>query len=221
MALRIWGVTLVIGFGYWLGALARSGIAFEALADLPLTVLIPWKGACTAGLALSVYLSGQDGTRRLLALALAISAVADMILATRAMVPAGVLFSISHLIALAVFWRNRAQPVAGARLACAIAIPVTSFGLSLLAIHGSNVPLFFALYPLLSGVMAAAAVLSRFPLWLCGLGAAVFICSDVLVLAWLGVLQRDPSFGYLTWLTYFGGYAMVARGAALGPRKSH
>ncbi len=216
LSLRLWSFTVLLGGAYWLGAFARSGIAFHALAELPLAVTIPWKGACTLGLALSVYVSGQDQARRWLALALTISAVADMVLPTGAMVASGILFLISHVMAITVFWRNRAAQLSGLRAGIAIAIPLASFGLSLLAIRGTEEPFFFALYPLLSGIMAATAVISRFPLWLCGLGATVFICSDVLVVAWVGVLERDPWYGFLTWLSYFAGYAMLARGAAIG-----
>lgn len=211
----IWVLTCLLGAAYWLGALARSGIAFPALAHLPASVLIPWKGACTLGLALSLAAASKARPIRLLAFALLISAVADMVLATKAMVAAGLLFSVSHLIAIRVFWRNRADPITPQWRAVAVAVPMASFGLSLAAIHGTNVPLYFALYPLLSGIMAATALLSRFPRWLCGLGATIFICSDVLVLAWLGVLARDPGFGFLTWLSYFTGYALLARGAAI------
>lgn len=213
----IWALTCTLGLGYWLSALARSGIAFPPLANLPASVLIPWKGACTLGLALSLVAASRARPIRLLALALAISAVADMVLVTKAMVAAGLLFSVSHLIAITVFWRNRAKPITPLRRAVAVAVPLVSFGLSLAAIHSTNVPLVFAFYPLLSGIMAATAILSRFPLWLSGLGAVIFICSDVLVLAWLGMLAGDPGFGFLTWLSYFVGYAMLARGAAIAP----
>lgn len=210
----IWIATCLIGFGYWLGALARSGIVFDALADLPTYVLVPWKGACTAGLALSVAVASRGPAANRLALALAISAVADMLLAAGQLIVCGVLFSISHLIAISVFWSHRDRSAASVRRAAATMVPVASFALSWLAIRGTELPFYFALYPLLSGIMAASAIVSRFPVWLCGLGAVVFICSDVLVVAWLGVLARDPSFGFLTWLTYFVGYAMLARGAA-------
>jgi hypothetical protein len=211
----IWVFTCILGFGYWLGAFGRSGIAFLNLADIPPFVLIPWKGICTLGLALSVAVASKARPIRLLALALAISAIADMVLAIKAMVASGLLFSVSHVIAIMVFWRNRAELITPLRRAIAVSVPLISCGLSVAAIYGTDVPLVFALYPLLSGLMAATAILSRFPLWLCGLGAVIFICSDVLVVAWLGVLARDPWYGFLTWLSYFTGYALLARGAAM------
>ena len=211
----IWWGTVVLGFAYWLGALARSGIAFHGLADLPLALLVPWKGACTLGLAVSVALASQRKPTRLFALALMISAVADMLLPIGALVLSGLLFSISHLIAIIVFWRNRAGSVSALRRIVAFAVPVLTSGLSLLALYGTGQPMIFVLYPFLSGIMATTAILSRFPIWLSGLGAAIFVCSDVLVLAWMGVWERDNSFNFLAWLTYFGGYALLARGAML------
>lgn len=212
-SIAIWAATCVVGFGYWLGALARSGIAFHSLADLPALILVPWKGACTLGLALSVAAARQGRAGSIVAGALTISAIADMLLAAGSMIASGVLFSLSHLIAISVFWQRRDRSASLVRRVAAGMVPVTSFALSLLAIRGTGLPIYFALYPLLSGIMAATAIVSRFPVWLCGLGAVIFICSDVLVVAWLGVLGRDPSLGFLTWLTYFAGYAMIARGA--------
>ncbi len=212
---QIWLATVALGFAYWLGALARSGIAFHGLAELPLAMLIPWKGACTFGLAISIAVAARGRATQYLVIALAISAVADMLLPLRLMIPAGLLFSVSHTIAIAVFWRNRATDMSPVRRAFAIALPFLTFGLSVAALYGTDQPMFFALYPLLSGVMAASAIMSRFPIWWCGLGAVIFICSDVLVLAYLGVFEQDNRLNFLTWLTYFSGYALLARGAVI------
>lgn len=214
-SLVVWLATIALGFGYWLGALGRSGVAFQDLAGLSDAVLVPWKGACTLGLALSLALAGRGVPLRLLAFALTISAVADMLLSTGAMVLSGGLFSVSHVIVIAVFWRNRASDLSITRRVVALAVPVLAFSLSVLALYGTGQPMVFAIYPLLSGIMATAAILSRYPVWLCGLGAATFVCSDVLVLAWMGVFERDNSLNYLTWLSYFGGYALLVRGALL------
>lgn len=214
---QIWLVTIALGFAYWLGALARSGIAFHGLADLPLAVLIPWKGACTLGLAISIAVAARGRATQHLALALGISAIADMLLPLRLMVPAGLLFSVSHVIAIVVFWRNRASDVSPMRRTFAFALPFVACGLSVAAIYGTGLPMVFALYPLLSGIMAASAIMSRFPVWWCGLGAVIFICSDVLVLAYLGIFEQDDRLNFLTWLTYFSGYALLARGAVIVP----
>jgi len=66
-----------------------------------------------------------------------------------------------------------------------------------------------ALYGAVEAVMACAALLSRFPRTLTGLGAAFFVISDLLLFARLGPLAGRGWASVGVWGLYFAGQAMV------------
>lgn len=212
----LWTAAVLVGLVYWLGALARSGIAFEELTTIPKPFIVATKGTFSLLLALSVLAASRGGASRLIALALAVSAVGDMLLVTVGSVAGGAAFALAHVIAGGAYAAHRDTTARTPRWLAAAAVPLIAVALSWLVLRGTDQPPAMALFPLISGGMAALAILSRFPLWLSGLGAAIFVISDVLFLADLGILHRSGALGYLTWASYAVGYAMVAVGAARG-----
>ena len=60
--------------------------------------------------------------------------------------------------------------------------------------------------------MFGTAVTSRFPGARVGLGAALFVFSDLLIFAQMGPLAASPLPGLLIWPVYFGGQALIAWG---------
>ncbi len=218
LAMRIWIFAIVLGFGYWLGSLACSGVALHELAALPKPLVVGWKGASVLALALSALAGRNSGAALGIALALAVSAVADMLLVSVGIIAGGAMFIIAHAIATAAYLSIRDQTAGTVRKLAALAVPVCAVATSFLALQSSEKPLVLALYPIASGVMAGSAILSRFPLLLSGLGATIFVASDVLFLADIGILHGSGRLGFLTWTTYFAGYALVALGAVSSPK---
>ncbi len=60
--------------------------------------------------------------------------------------------------------------------------------------------------------MAASAGASRFPRYRVGIGALMFLGSDLLIFARMGPLPGSPLPGLLIWPLYFGGQALIAWG---------
>lgn len=212
-ALRIWWIAAAIGAIYMLGALARSGVALAPLAELPKWLVVAMKGCFSLCLALSVFLARNGRPSQYIAAALAISAIADVLLVTVGLVPSALGFAIAHSLAIAAYASTRDFESSLAWVIGATAIPIVAVALSCWALAAGGHSIGIGFFPIISGTMAAFAVLSRFPRHLNGLGALIFVGSDVLVLADIGVLQRSGEFGWLTWACYAGGYALVARGA--------
>lgn len=210
----IWLIAICVGVLYWLGSLARSGIALEELAALPKPLVVGIKGLFSLLLALSVFLARRSVASSIIAVALAVSAVGDMLLVTVGSVAGGIVFAAAHVVAGYAYAMNRCAKNSSPRWIAAVAVPVLAVAASYLVLRSSDQPALMALYPAISGTMAGLAILSRFPLRLSGLGAAIFVVSDVLFLADLGILNGSGKLGFLTWATYAIGYAMVARGAA-------
>lgn len=209
----IWLVAVVLGFAYFLTALGRSGVMFEQLALIPKPIIVAWKGAFTFVLAASVYMASMNRSARLISAALAISAVADMLLVTVGIVAGGVGFAIAHALAILGYVGYRSPRLSPARSTIAVAFPLLVTLGTCALLWSADKPWAIGMFVLLSSSMAASALLSRFPLWLSGLGAMVFVLSDALFFADLAVFGGSGKLGWLTWACFATGYALVARGA--------
>ena len=69
-----------------------------------------------------------------------------------------------------------------------------------------------ALYALGLAAMAAFAWLSRFPRYRVGIGALMFVVSDLLIFARSGPLEGQAWVGYGVWILYFGGQLLIVLG---------
>lgn len=227
-ARNLWLLGLVLGTGYWFGAAARSGLAFTFLADLPGALVVSWKCAATGALVLSTYLATRGTRLQRLAVTFALIWFADLLLAVGQAIASGVVFTAAHLVAASAFAklalrqqaRGPAFVLAGVVLALALASLVTVWQLG-----GS--PL-FAIFPMFSAIATALAARSTLPLALVALGYAIFFLSDAVVVVDMTAATGGRSWGWLSWLTYFGGLTLLARGLAVAaerpqgrdPRKS-
>lgn len=219
---NIWLAAVFVGVVYWVGSLARSGVAFEDLASLPKPLIVAEKGVFSALLAMSVFAARKGSASNMVGVALAISAVGDMLLVTVGSTVGGLAFAVAHVLAGYAYAKNQRDHNSATLLMFATAVPLIAVVSSYLALRGSDQNALMSLFPLISASMAALAILSRFPLWFSGLGAVIFVASDVLFLADLGVLHHSGELGFLTWASYAVGYAMVAHGAAsYGTTQNH
>ena len=69
-----------------------------------------------------------------------------------------------------------------------------------------------ALYALFLGVMASCAWISRFPRYRTGIGALMFVASDLLIFARMGPFAGMAWVSPAIWGLYFGGQALIAIG---------
>ncbi|MDC0886387.1 lysoplasmalogenase [Altererythrobacter sp.] len=193
----------------WLMGALVAAAAFYVLRDSAIggLWLMLLKGTGVALLAMYALrrAGGQDGN--LLVLALIFSAIGDVLMELDFLY-GGSAFFLSHVAAIALYARNpRAQPTGsqkGAGLALLTLTPFVSW-----LISGS---LQVALYALALGGMAAAAWLSRFPRYRVGLGAALFVVSDLLIFARMGPMQWQTVPDLLVWPIYFLGQFLIATG---------
>ena len=218
-ARTLWLLGLVLGTGYWFGAAARSGLAFTSLADLPGALVVGWKCAATGALVLSTFLAIRGTRLQRLAVTFALIWFADLMLAVGQAIASGVVFTAAHLVAASAFAqldrrqqaKRPALALAGVVLALALASLVTVWQLD-----GS--PL-FAIFPLFSAIATALAARSTLPLGLVALGYAIFFLSDAIVVVDMTASTGPRMWGWLSWLTYFGGLALLARGLAVAAER--
>jgi uncharacterized membrane protein YhhN len=91
-----------------------------------------------------------------------------------------------------------------------LATPVIAYSLPPTRDEGIQV----AAYSIILAAMAAMAWSSNFPRYRVGLGAILFVISDLLIFAELGPLAESEVTGLAIWYLYYFGVLMIAVGIA-------
>jgi uncharacterized membrane protein YhhN len=193
----------------WLVASLIAAIGYYFLRGDTLPDLFEWalKGtgvALLAGYALSRH-KGADSAQ--IAAVMAFGALGDMLIELQLEWGAAA-FLAGHLVAIQLYLRHRRPSLAGSQKALALALlvltPLISWRLT-----GSAM---VALYATGLGAMAAAAWTSNFSRYRVGIGAVLFVLSDLLIFARMGVLARSPLPDLLIWPLYYFGQFLIATG---------
>lgn len=208
----------------WLLAAMTAAVAFYFLRENSLAGLRPiggtWlillKGAAVGCLAIYALRRCRATDARILAAAMALSALGDMAIELW-MEAGGALFFASHLAALSLYLRNLRPDPASSQKALAVALLIVT-PLACWLISGSGQ---VGLYGLALGGMSATAWMSRFPRYRVGLGAVMFVFSDLLIFASAGPLEGSVIPGLLIWPLYFIGQFLIATGVIQTLRRDH
>ena len=199
----------------WLWWLALAGgISFFAAVYQRLDgpAIWAWKTSGVAFLALWAAANARERNGWLIAAALGFGALGDWLLDAKGLETGAVAFVIGHVIAIILYLTNRRPATtASQRLLGWLVMPAT-----LAIVWGMLSPApgwwHAAVYSLFVAAMAAAAWTSRFPRYRTGIGAMLFLASDLFIFAGEGgVLPKDVTM-WLVWPLYFGGQALIARG---------
>ena len=198
----------------WLLASLVAGISFYFVKDAALAGLfkMAWKGAGVALLAVYAlrHAPGSDGKK--LAAVMAFGAAGDM--AIEVSLEAGAAcFFVGHVIAIALFAGHRRASLTPSQKATAAALLLGTPLIAFLLPTDRNAAPGVALYALALGGMAAAAWSSAFPRYRVGLGAVLFVASDLLIFSRMGPLSASPLPGLLIWPLYYLGQFMICVGA--------
>lgn len=191
---------------YWL----RDG----ELGQLYLALI---KGAAVGLLAVYAWHRSRSGDVHLIAGVMAVAAVADVTIEFYE-TAGGAVFFASHLLALALYLQphNRRAHLTGSQKLAAVALllltPVAAYSLS----RDWSV----ALYALSLGAMAGAAWTSRFSRYHVGIGALLFVASDLLIFARMGGTLGEPAH-WLVWPLYYVGQFLICTGVVQTLRRDH
>ncbi|RRN65893.1 lysoplasmalogenase [Caulobacter sp. 602-1] len=187
-----------------------AGVSYVATwaLDLPPGVETAWKGAGVALLTVHAALRARSPDGWLLAAVMAFGAGGDVLLETHGLTVGALSFLLGHVVASALYLRHR-KP--GSWLPLTL-IPVV-VGISFLLPHDRSGAPGIALYSLFLAVMAATALMSRFPLKTVGLGALMFVVSDLLIFGRLGPLPDNLATGLAVWGLYYFGQLLICLGA--------
>ncbi len=197
----------------WLLLSLLAATTYFFVMDDPVggTWLMIWKGAGVALLAVYAAARAHGPNGLLIALVMAFGAAGDVALEISYLI-GGALFAVGHCLAIVLYLRNRRLQLTGSQGAAALAL----LALAPLIAASLTYPLpnwmLATAYSFLVAAMAAAAWTSRFPRYRVGLGAVMFVASDLLIFAReAGALS--PSVGeWLIWPLYYGGQFLIATG---------
>lgn len=197
----------------WLLASLLAAIAYYLLrsSHIPEPYLMAVKGAAVGSLAIYALLRHAGTDSRLLALVMGLSALGDMAMEFWMDVGGG-LFFLAHIAAIALYFRHRREGLGTSQRLTAAALllltPLIAWSLptdrSLAMVVGS--------YGLALGGMACAAWSSSFSRYRVGLGAVMFVLSDLLIFARSGPLASSPMPDMLIWPTYYFGQLLICTG---------
>ncbi len=197
----------------WLLASLVAGISFFFVRDGALAGLfkMAWKGAGVALLAVYALIRAPGTDGKMLAAVMAFGAAGDMVIEISLEAGAASFF-VGHVIAIALYARHRRTSLTPTQKATAVALllgtPLIAF---LLPADRSAAP-GVALYALALGGMAAAAWSSAFPRYRVGLGAVLFVVSDLLIFSRMGPLRASPLPDLLIWPLYYLGQLLICTG---------
>jgi uncharacterized membrane protein YhhN len=197
----------------WLLASLAAAISYYFIRDtqLPGIYQMAWKGAGVALLALYALQrhGGRDG--QAIALVMGFGALGDVLIELN-LYAGAIAFLFGHVTAITLYLRHRRVALTPSQKAAAvvllIATPIISFLLPMDRAAAPGV----AVYALSLGGMAAAAWSSSFPRYRVGLGAVMFVASDLLIFAGLGPLETSILPGLLIWPLYYFGQFLICTG---------
>jgi uncharacterized membrane protein YhhN len=184
---------LAAGLSYW----PASHLALDPV------LLTAWKGAGVALLACWAAARARDPDGWLLVAVLTLGAAGDALLEVELKL-GGAVFLAGHLVAIAMYLRNRRADAGWWAL---LLVPAVIGIAALLPTDQAAIP-GMVLYGAAVSAMAACALMSRFRL--AAIGALMFVVSDVLIFARLGPLAASWLPTLLVWPLYFIGQALIA-----------
>lgn len=197
----------------WLLASLAASIGYFFARDNPVPglYLIAWKGAAVALLAVYAARRAKSADGWLLTGVMALGALGDMTLEVD-MIAGGALFALGHLLAIALFLRNPRARRTGSQWMAALALLFgTPLVAALMTMPDPRWPM-AAGYAAIVGAMAASAWASRFPRYRVGVGAVLFVISDLLIFARETGHVPDAVSWWLVWPLYYAGQFLIATG---------
>jgi uncharacterized membrane protein YhhN len=196
-----------------------AGVSYVAAWNLhlPQVAELTWKGLGVGLLALYAALQARSLDAWLLVAVMAFGALGDVLLGAAGLTVGALAFLAGHLVAIGLYLRNRRPTPSLSQLTLAVVIvPATVIIAYLLPADRAGAP-GVALYSLGLSLMAATAWTSRFHRFRVGIGAVMFVVSDLLIFARSGPLPDSFAVGLAVWGLYYFGQLLICVGVLQGP----
>lgn len=199
----------------WLLASLVAGISFPATwLLLPIEgnlYAIIWKMAAVGLLVPFALRRHHQGEFVMLAVVLACYALGDGLIEL-SMIYGALAFAAGHIIAIWIFARHRRVGARFSQTLFAIVLFVLTPFIAFFLPGDSDAGIQVAGYSVILSAMAAMAWNSNFPRYRVGIGAVLFVISDLLIFARLGPLAESGFVNIAIWYLYYFGVLMIAVG---------
>ncbi|TKD50692.1 lysoplasmalogenase family protein [Sphingomonas baiyangensis] len=193
---------------YWAAVAIGASYSLAAWAEIDGWAVIAWKGAGVGLLALWAARRATSRDGWILAAMLALGATGDVLLDAIGFVAGGIAFALGHLLAIALFARHRRPSISASQRLLGWLLPFGTTATAALLTRDALV----VLYAAILGSMAGLAWTSAFARYRVGLGAVLFVASDLLIFARGGALAQSALPTLLVWPLYLAAQALIARG---------
>jgi len=197
-----------------LAASVLAGVSYVAAWSLPLSPAaeLTWKGLGVGLLAVYAALNVRSLDGWLLTLVMAFGALGDVLLGAAGLTVGALAFLAGHLVAIGLYIRNRRPRPSRNQVALAVAlVPAVVVIAFLLPADRAGAP-GVAVYSLGLALMAATAWLSRFPRFRVGIGALMFVVSDLIIFGRNGPWPDNFATGLAVWGLYYFGQLLICVG---------
>lgn len=198
----------------WLLASLTASVAFYFVtkqwlpgAPMPELYQALLKGSAVAFLAVYAWVRHPERDAKVISLVMMLGALGDALLDLFFEVGAG-FFLAGHLVASVFYLQHRRKAYRGTQIGAALAL---FFATPAIAWFLMRDPLVL-LYSVGLGTMAATAWGSRFPRYRVGIGAVLFVISDWLIFARMGLPAMKTVADWLVWPIYYSGQFLIATG---------
>ena len=204
--------------GWLLRAAVLAGLSYPAIWGLGFgpVVMVIWKGAGVALLALWAACNARDQDGWLLAAVMAFGATGDVLLEITSLDVGAAAFAAGHGVAIWLYARNRRPALTKSQCLLALLIVPATVIIAYLLPADRDAAIGIAIYAAILSIMAAMAWTSRFPRYRTGIGAMLFVASDLLIFARIGPIADTVTLGVVIWLLYFIGQWMIVVGVRSG-----
>jgi uncharacterized membrane protein YhhN len=179
--------------------------------SLPELAIIVWKMAAIGALIPYALRRHHTGEFALLATILAFCSIGDGLIILN-LIWGGIAFAIAHILAIWLYSRHRRLKPMFSQKLFAISLFILTPIIAYLLPADRNLGLQIGAYALLLGAMGAMAWSSNFPRYRVGMGAVLFIVSDLIIFAQEGPLANWAPAGLIIWYTYYFGVFSIAVG---------
>ena len=191
-----------------------AALAYFVLRQSPVVPemwLVPLKGCAAGLLALYAFVRFRMSDTRLLGAMFLLAALGDMAIEWD-FIAGAIFFFGYHMIAIALYLRHPREAASGSQKAAAVAMLLATPAIFWLLPADRAMAWPTALYGLALGGMAACAWLSAFSRYRVGVGAVLFLVSDLLIVAGMGPLMGERLHQWLIWPLYYLGQLLICLG---------
>jgi uncharacterized membrane protein YhhN len=187
--------------------IAGGSYVFGMDAGLSEGSMLLWKGAGCWLLAIYAGLNARNMDGWMIALVMALGAMGD-VLVERDLTLGSLVFIVGHVVAAILYLRNRRPHLTPSQRWLTIVL-VPAVMLIAWSLTRDDMVLIYSLF---LAIMASSAWISRFPRYRTGIGAMLFVASDLLIFARMGPLAESGWVTPLIWLLYFAGQLLIVMG---------